>query len=446
MLQVITRTGLLAVPVAAVLALPMPAQALRIEYGAGIDAEYSSNMARTNDREADLGLGVWIGASASHESSALSLEAAGVAEHVEYLDDTQSAEDLLALAARGDWRIIPNRLLWRLENYLQQVPVNTEESFGPGNRQESNVLWTGPDLTFRIAQLYPVEVGVRYGNYYYETTAGSNDRVAARLRLGRLLSRQRQIFLGAQSMRVWYDNEGAAGEGGTVLGDFDQFDAFAGYEYESEVTTLRLAAGRTYIDRNCLTAACREDIDGFMGSLDLRRQAAHDTTLRLILRSRLTDSATDLLTSEGHRLEADRGSDTVVQDIVRDRYAEAAYLTGRFGFDLNVHLFARDEDYETANRDRTGFGIGVDVAHPLAPGWRALWFAGYAHSDYSVLDYEDDDVTLGVTAEYRVTRNVYFATGLRANFRESTDSRRDFNEYVGLLALRYGERPDWVER
>jgi len=446
--QVITKTGLLSTPMllAVFLAPTGAAQALRLQYSAGLDAEYSTNVLRREQREADLGLTAWAGAMVDHDSPRFGLEAAGVAERVEYLDDTLAPENLLALAARADWRIVPNRLVWRLENYLQQVPIDTTQSFGPGNRQESNVLWTGPDLSFRVARLYPVELGVRYGNYRYEETDGDHDRVAGRLRIGRQLSRQRQIFVGGQTMRVWYDHEGRPGEAGTVIGDFDQRDIFVGFEHESAVTAFSVAIGRTYIDRDCFTPTCREDVDGFMGTLSLRRQAAHDTVVRVLLRSRLTDSATDLLTSEGHRLEADRGSDTVVQDIMRDRYAELGYITGRFGVDLGVHLFVRDEDYEVANRDRKGYGVRVDVAQPLAPAWRGLWYADYVHSDYDLLGYKDNDWVLGVSLEYQVTRQVFFSTGIRANFRHSSGPGRDFNEYVGLLALRYGARPDWVER
>ena len=191
------RFGVLPVVLAAAWATPV-AQAVRLDLTTGVTGEYSSNILRTerNEEEELTGI-VWGGISAREEAANLTAELAALVESRQYINDTVGDEILLSLAALADWMILPQRLNWHFEDYFQQATVNPLETISPDNRQDTNVLWTGPDLYFRFARLYTLQLGARYGNFYYEETAGDNQRLAGYARAIRRLSPDGELYLAA---------------------------------------------------------------------------------------------------------------------------------------------------------------------------------------------------------------------------------------------------------
>lgn len=424
------------------LAVMPPALALNIELGGGLEAEYSSNVLRSDSNEQDDLIGtIWAGMTLSENSRTLSAEIAAAADAEMYMNDTLSDDVLLSLAALVDWAILPQRLHWHLEDYYQQTQVSPFEAASPDNREDTNVFWTGPDLIFRLAQLYALELGGRYGHYYYADTGGDNERLAASARLTRRLSSMSELYLEGSHMTVEYDNEGELGLEGVPYADFDRTDVFAGWAYEAVRTELRLELGNTRIKRSGL-----DDADGFLGALSVRRRLPQEGTLGLRLLSQYTEGSSDLLSTGGGRLRADPADEAAIHDILYEIYAELFYTGHWRGADLGVRLFYRDEDYEIAPLDRVNYGLRLDVGTRLAPSWTGGVYAAYRHRDYDQLDRTDHDLTVGVGAAYAFTRRVSLDLDLHHNLRDSRAAGFDFNETVAIIRLNYGARPAWSER
>lgn len=420
---------------------PLEVAAVRVQLGAGLEAEYSSNVLRTSDNaEDDLIGSAWGAFSVQERSANLAAEVAGSVDQRWYLDDTVDDEALFAFASLVDWYILRDRLSWHFEDYFQQVRVDVLEPLAPDNRQDSNILWTGPDLHLRISKIYFLDAAARYGNFYYEETDADNDRYSGSLRVGRRLSELSSVYIGAQSTAVRYEDSSVLGPDGVRNTDYDQREAWLGYLRETRLTTLRLEAGRTYIERDGLP-----DADGFLGRASLSRRLAHDSTFGVALYSRYSQSGTELLATAGDRLDADPTEADAVQDIAYERRADAYFATGRWGFDLRTSLFARQLDYELADDlDREAFGTATTVGFAIARGWEGNAHFSYARTDYPNRDFADDDFVVGAGVEHRLSRDLTFIADVRANIRESSGTGRDFNEFVGLLGLRYGDRPTWI--
>lgn len=418
------------------------AQALRMELSTGIAGEYSSNILRTErDREEEMTGIVWGGLSAREESANLTAEIAAMAESRQYINDVVGDEILLSLASIVDWMILPQRFGWHLEDYFQQSRVNPLETISPGNRQDTNVLWTGPDLYFRFAQLYTLQLGARYGNFYFEETNGDNQRLAAFARAARRLSPGSEVYAQTGRTRTEYDDAGESDIYDVTIRDFNRTDSFVGYHWESVLSEVLLEAGYTRIDRDG-----GEDVDGVLARLTLRRLLAAEGAIGIRLSRRLTEGSESLLDSGGGRLDIDPNSSDVTQDIARELYGEIFYGARWLHVGVDSRVYWRDQDYEESALDERLVGIALHLGYPVAPSWELALFGQYEDVDYKVIDRRDKRSLVGVGLTYRLSRRMRLDFELRDEHQQSTALNGDFNEVLGLVELRYGEQPRWAAR
>lgn len=418
------------------------AHAWRLELGTGIGAEYSSNILRTERDREDETIGyVWGGLSAREEAANLSVELAGVVESRQYINDVASDEVRLSLASLVDWMILPQRLNWHLEDYFQQTTVDPLEASSPTNQQDTNVLWTGPDLYFRFAQLYTVQLGARYGNFYYEETDGDNQRLAGFVRASRRFSPSSEIYLHGQHTHTNYDNAGSPDIFGTTIRDFNRSDGYGGYSRESILTELRLEGGYTQIQRDGA-----EDVNGALARLSWRRSLAGGGGVGLRLSSQLSESGEGLLASAGGRLDIDPLGAEVSQDIARVHAAELFYHDRWWGVGADIRVYWSDEDYKEALLDERVAGIAFHFGYPLAPSWEGVLFGLHENSKYPRLDRSDRRSLIGVGLAHRLARRLSLVAELRDEWQRSDAAGHDFNEAAALIELRYGERPYWAAR
>lgn len=434
------RLGALpAVVLAAACASPV-AQALRLDLTTGIAGEYSSNILRTERNEENELIGiVWGGISAREEAANLTAELAAVVESRQYINDTVGDEILLSLAALSDWMILPQRLNWHFEDYFQQSTINPLETISPDNRQDTNVLWTGPDLYFRFARLYTLQLGARYGNFYYEETDGDNQRLAGYGRAIRRLSPDGELYLHGEWMHADYDHAGATDVLGITIRNFDRTDAYAGYRWSSVLTELLLEGGYSRIERDGAEA-----VDEPLARLTLRRALPRDGETGLRLSSQLTEGGGRLLASSGGRFDVDPHSTAVSQDIALERFAELFYFSRWRGVGTDIRVFWRDEDYEESIFDERAAGIALYIGYPFAPAWVARLFGRYEHVDFDLIDRKDHRAALGIGAFHRLSRRITIDFELRDEWQDSNTAGHDFNEIIALVELRYGERPSWA--
>lgn len=424
------------------------AHALRMELGAGVGAEYTSNVDRSETNEEQELIGVtWGGLSVREDAANLSAEVAGAVESRQYINDEAGDDILLSLASMVDWMVLPQRLNLHFEDYYQQARQNPLATYSPRNQQDTNVLWTGPDLYLRFAKLYTVQLSGRFGDFYYEDTNGDNQRLAAFVRGVRALSPTSEIYVQAGRTRTEYDNAGEVDVAGAPLVDFHRTDAMIGFQWSSVLTDFTVEGGQSQVDRDEA-----EDVDEPFARLLVRRRLPRESVVGLRLATQLTDSGDSLLTSQGGRLDVDPNTVDITQDIARVSDANLFYNGRWFAGELGARAYWRDEDYETADElDQREFGIRLGYDYPLSPLWTARAFGGYSDIDYvdDALDRRDRRYIAGIGAAHRVSRRISIDLELRDEWQQSTGADavgRDFNEIVALIELRYGDRPTWSTR
>jgi hypothetical protein len=161
-----------------------PETPLRLEYRLGFGIEHSDNILRTPDAaQSETLLMPRLAFALASDSERLSLQAVGDLDFRSYQNNSFDSELNTRLGLRGSFNILPQRLSWVFEDYLGLQPVDALAVDRPDNRQRTNVLVTGPNLSLRPSANSRLLGELRYVDSWAEETADFNsERVSLALR------------------------------------------------------------------------------------------------------------------------------------------------------------------------------------------------------------------------------------------------------------------------
>jgi len=422
LLRTVTR---LVITVVCVIHTPV-SQAFRSDYAIGFEAEYSDNMALTENAEEDeIGLSLLLAFSLEHTSAAFDADVRALFDYANYLNNVFDDETLGSLRTDLEWRPLPGQFHWRLEDYFTQTALSAAAPETPDNRINTNAFATGPDIFFRLGPATTLETSLRRAEYYFEDTDVDSSRNIATVGWVRALRPSFDL-----SANVAYADTDFAEE---INNDFKRIDYFVRADMRQGRSTLVADVGATRIDRDN-----EERLDGFLGRLGWVRQVGVNTQFYIEASGQYTDAGTDLLMAGARPFELDRSSEIVSGDIFFERRIEARYRRGTSERNWEVHALLRDEDYELLPLDRETYSA------------RFLYHRGIAQSTYLnahvLLRREDylDTTQLNKDAEYRLGLERQLGRNLTArldyifNTRDSNLVGGDYDENRVLFLIYYG--------
>ncbi|MFU8830608.1 MAG: hypothetical protein ACNA7J_00505 [Wenzhouxiangella sp.] len=206
--------------------------------------EHSDNRARISPRgSSETALLPRAILDLSRSGNRLTLRAAGDAElrvplHGPFGNDLEAN-----LIGRLNWHIIEESLDWIVENVASASPIDPSAVDTPENRQQTNVLTTGPRWIVRPSAAWSGLFDARYIHSYAEDSdAFNSDRLALAARAVRRLGGGRQLSAGVEAAETRFrDDEFSAA-------DFQRLDLVGRYRSTRADFDLDIAAGRTWID------------------------------------------------------------------------------------------------------------------------------------------------------------------------------------------------------
>jgi hypothetical protein len=306
------------------------------------------------------------------------------------------------MAGRLNWHLIEGSLDWIVENVASGSPQDLTGQDTPENRQQTNVLSTGPRWVLRPAAAWSGLFDARYIHSYAENSDDFNsDRLALAARAVRRLGGGRQLSAGVEASEVRYrDDEFSSA-------DYQRLDLVGRYRATRADLDLDIAAGRSRID------------------LD-RGERLEENLLRLRLILSIDDR---------HRLVASAGHE--LSDSVRQLAADIEQL-----------------DLPVAGNRRLQIGNEFYVLDSIYLGWhsRVGRFDGsvtVARRDYQfeldpMLDVEEQSIDLGLTWRLDPTMALEGVVGLeRRRFR--LEDQRDTDARASLFLVRRFN-PRWSGR
>jgi hypothetical protein len=262
-----------------------PAQAWVIDWSLGLGIEHSDNLGRrVVDPRSGNRISPYIDVSASQAGDALQATIAGSVAYNRYTGVDFDSNFSTNFGAELTWALLPGRLLWTVEDYATQQPIDVFASGGPDNVQNANVFSTGPALLYRISDNLAGRTELRYVNSYAEETEAFNsDRYALTTRMLRNLDEVSTLSGNASVEAVRLDNPTG------VAPDFDRFGVFAGYDRRGARTTFHVDAGWNWVD-----ADGQPRRDGLLARANGTFALSDISTLEGSIRRELSDAAADL--------------------------------------------------------------------------------------------------------------------------------------------------------
>jgi hypothetical protein len=413
-----------------------PAQAWVIDWGLGLGVEHSDNLGRRiDDPQTGNRISPYVEVSASQAGESLQATIAGSVAYNHYTGADFDPNFSANFGAELVWSLLPGRLLWTLENYATQQPIDVFASARPDNVQNANVFATGPALLYRISENLAGRTELRYVNSYAEETEEFNsDRFALTTRLLRDLDEVSSLSGNASLEAVRLDNP-------TELApDFDRFGVFAGYDRRGARSTFHLDAGWNWVD-----ADGQPRRDGLLARADGTFALSDISSLEGSIRRELSDAAADLgagapdvdalllpqstggaggvSTLTGEVFELDR------VDLAWQRAGQR--LTLRSGAYWSRQRYDASDDLDQRNR---GFSTTLDYA--LGQRSSVGVFSITNWQDFTNTGFDSREEEYGVRYRVRLQRQLEFNfEATRAN-RESSEPLDGFDEdrlYAGLV-------------
>jgi hypothetical protein len=280
-----TRTTRLA----AALALALgggQAHAWTIDYGIGVGFEHSDNLGRrVLDPRSGNRISPFIDLSAAQAGETLQANIAGSIAWNHYAGEADFDPNFSTnLGAELTWNWIPGRLLWTVEDYASQQPIDVFASDAPDNVQNANVFSTGPTLLYRLSENLGGRTELRYVNSYAEEAdAFNSDRYGLTSRLLRNLDTVTTISVNVAVESVRLDEPTVAAP------DFERYGVFGGWDRRGPHTTLHLDLGWNWVEPDGLDRR-----GGMLARASATLSPTDISTFDASLRRELSDAAADL--------------------------------------------------------------------------------------------------------------------------------------------------------
>lgn len=262
------------------------AQAWTIDYSLGIGFEHSDNLGRrVLDPRAGNRISPFVDLSANRAGEDLGASIAGSLAYNRYTGDADFDPNFSTnLGAELTWNWIPGRLLWTVEDYASQQPIDVFASDAPDNVQNANVFSTGPTLLYRLTENVGGRTELRYVNSYAEQTEAFNsDRFGLTTRLLRNLDPVTTISGNASIEAVRLDAPTEAAP------DFERFGVFGGWDRRGPHTTLHLDLGWNWAEPDG-----QDRRSGLLARASATLAPSEVSTFDASLRRELSDAAADL--------------------------------------------------------------------------------------------------------------------------------------------------------
>lgn len=168
--------------------------------------------------------------------SALSLDTD--LQYLSYLGGSFDDEIAGTASLEGKLFLVEDRLSWVLEDFWGQIQIAPFAPITPENREDTNVLATGPELRWDLSADWALLASGRVMRETYELSNADNDRRFAQVGITHQSSRNSSIAVLVNSQSVEFIDESL----GT---DFDRSEALVRYQLRTSRTLIQADIGRT---------------------------------------------------------------------------------------------------------------------------------------------------------------------------------------------------------
>lgn len=411
------------------LAMSMSAHA-EFAYEAQAGYGHSDNIRRTSADQISEDIGqLGLNFSLDQRGPRLQADLVGDVAYFHYFDDTYDSEVVGNFIGDARFGFIPQRFEWVVSDAYGQVLSDPFAPVTPDNRENVNVLTTGPDVFLGFGSQTQLRLGGRYTLTTYEDRPFDSDGVSGELSLIRLLSASSNISLNARAQTIEYDEA-------ALDADYDQREAFVSYYAEGARTHLTFDVGYTEIDSDAGEAE-----DGLLLRLDVARRLSGASTLTFAAGREFRNSASAFAAAQGAgvSLGTVQGIQTVIP-FVND-YATLGwnFVRRRTGLSLSVNWV--DQEYESNPIfNQTLRTVWVQIRRDLSARTSLSVDAMHTEADFDQPggDYKDLAASLSLRWRWSSSTSIDFSYQYFDRESDLVDGDYDENRIWVALVYAYG--------
>jgi hypothetical protein len=405
--------------IAAVCALLLSAEAhadLTYEVEAGVG--HSDNISRVETGETDETLAS-IGANVDWTEKTRRLEGDVLVDldYVEYLDDTYEGEVVGTADANFIFGIVPERLLWQVQDSFGQAQGDPFQPVTPDNSENVNYFTTGPDLVLNVGAQNSLRLFGRYSTTNYEETDLDGESTSAGLALSRELSGASRVGLNGS----WDDNE----FDNPLNTGYERRSAFMSYDFTGGRTQISTQLGYTWIE-----LADGTENGGELVELSVTREVSSSSTLVLTAGSSFSDSSGALrgMTSGGGG-PGSGGQVLATSDPYESRDISLSwdFRRNRTGISLGVAREKTDYEVQT-DFNRTRISYDATFSRQLQSTLELMFTGRYMEDEYDVSAVGYDDTQLTAALTWNLSRQLGVRFSLEHYGRGSSLPGGDYDE------------------
>jgi Putative beta-barrel porin 2 len=401
-----------------------------LAFDAGLTEQYTDNSNLTaTDPQSDLISTPRFGLAYSRLSAKTDAKVNFQISRDVYRRETQQNQTFPSLNAVVNWRIVPEHFTWALEDFASQNQIDVQDSPTTDNTQNVNTFITGPDGFLRFGESTRLQLGARFADSRFDVTNDDSTRAVGFARFFFDLSAR-------SALSVNYDYSSTNFED-SANPDFARQDFFFQARTQRVRSDFLLDAGYTVID----TEGTLERNPLFR--LSWNRRLTAKSAVGLAAAHVVSDSGLNLAVVGGSSSNLTPGGsvantgDTFIDERLNFFYTNTGRRTT-----ATITLFARDQNYDTAQNDQSNLGGALNISRRITPKLTASFLASYQETRFldQSPDRVDNDTDLALNFSYNLGRWLAFNAGLTWRNRDSNDPTQDYTETRGVLGITYARR------
>ena len=412
-------------------------------YGLGYIGEFSDNIRRVSVNPEDEKISsALIGIAYRENGPALDAFLLAQGQYNHYGNKTFPDGPTDYADASFLWRILPQQLTWFFTDRFDQITANASSPNTPDNRINTNVFYTGPDLSVRLGPVNTLVLGLRYGKTTYSEVVPTgrpdldNDRTGAVVRWLYASDKELTYSLNYETVKQKYDD--------ATVGRTTRHDAYVRADKRLVHARFELGLGATRLERYPPGSEVPAST-GHLARLSWTQQIASGTSAGVRIASEYLDAGTALLSTAtspappGGGSPAPPASGNFTIDYFYSKRADVYYTRGDGNFGLNAAIYYRDIDYEVQPLDRKESGGRLDLTYNPSGVLSTTVYATYLSARYlnTLPPRDDQDNGTGLSFTYRLNPKLSATLDGRRSWRNSTIESRDYTDRRLVFSLVY---------
>jgi len=403
-------------------------QATEVHYSLGSSVTSYDNVNLVNDPQGkEVGTSVWGSFLIAENTSSLQYNIDSRLESTKYANNLSDDRSLGRVTATSTWVLRPGMFDWNLNDTFTQTAINPYLADTPSNRQNANVLSTGPNYYIRINPVNNLNLEARAEHYTYAENI-DNNRMFGASRWVYRLNASVDLSLNYELSKVEYLDG--------VNNNYDRHDLFFRTEYQRNRNTFEAELGTTRVNN--------EHIENFHNSrylISINNQRTRTENIQLSYEHSLSDTGTELLNS-GEFVQTDTlettSNDTFVTDTARLLYNELTTY-GSFSIETRDSRYKYNTQSSLDNERKSLLIVNQWNLQRASSLMIDAYFLNTSYPDPSI-NRTDRDKRYEMTYVYGARRNINIRTRVASIERNSTDEIFSYKDMQYMISLEYSSR------